>query len=111
MGIDEGWEGCGQGVNKTQHDANGNPVINTYRFPDMAKLVEFGHNAGVKMGWCVRLQDRRPPRTVMPNAMLWAPRRHTRTRNCWHADTHAASGPLSPRPPRLSRGRVRSRTA
>jgi len=29
MGIDEGWEGCGQGVNDTQHDAAGDPVINT----------------------------------------------------------------------------------
>jgi hypothetical protein len=52
VGIDEGWEGCGLGVNKTQHAANGDPVINKYRFPDMAKLVKYGHDAGVKtMGW------------------------------------------------------------
>ena len=25
-GIDEGWEGCGMGVNKTQHAANGSCV-------------------------------------------------------------------------------------
>ena len=51
VGIDEGWEGCGQGVDGTQHAADGTPVINTYRLPDMKKLVEYGHNAGVKMGW------------------------------------------------------------
>jgi hypothetical protein len=53
VGIDEGWGGCGFGVNKTQHAANGGPVINKYRFPDMEKLVKYGHDAGViKMGWC-----------------------------------------------------------
>ena len=40
-GIDEGWEGCGQGVNGTQHDAQGNPVINS-KFPDMQGLVNYG---------------------------------------------------------------------
>ena len=33
-GIDEGWEGCGKGVNGTQHDAKGNPVINS-KFPNI----------------------------------------------------------------------------
>ena len=27
VGVDEGWEGCGQGVNGTQHDAQGLPTI------------------------------------------------------------------------------------
>ena len=49
-GIDEGWEGCGKGVNGTQHDAAGLPVINA-KFPDMAGLVKYGHDAGLKMGW------------------------------------------------------------
>ena len=38
VGIDEGWEGCGKGVNGTQHDAQGFPVINE-KFPDMKALV------------------------------------------------------------------------
>jgi alpha-galactosidase len=50
-GIDEGWEGCGMGVNGTQHAAGGNPVINTQKFPDMAGLVKHGHDAGLKIGW------------------------------------------------------------
>jgi hypothetical protein len=31
MGIDEGWEGYGQGVNKTQHDAQGKKAIKSCR--------------------------------------------------------------------------------
>lgn len=38
------------GVNGTQHDAAGNPVINS-KFPDMAGLVEYGHSKGLLMGW------------------------------------------------------------
>ena len=49
-GIDEGWEACGKGINGTQHDAQGNPVINN-KFPDMTGLVAYGHSKGLKMGW------------------------------------------------------------
>ena len=55
-GIDEGWEACGKGVNKTQHAANGDPVINT-KFPDMGGLVKYGHDKGFKMGWCSHRRD------------------------------------------------------
>ena len=47
----EGWEGCGKGVNHTQHAANGDPVIATDRFPDMKGLVDYGHSKNVLMGW------------------------------------------------------------
>eukprot|EP01062_Namystynia_karyoxenos_P054558 TRINITY_DN449_c0_g4_i1.p1 TRINITY_DN449_c0_g4~~TRINITY_DN449_c0_g4_i1.p1 ORF type:complete len:439 (+),score=174.67 TRINITY_DN449_c0_g4_i1:73-1317(+) len=50
VGIDEGWEGCGEGVNNTQHTAEGTPVINS-KFPDMKALVDYGHSKGLKMGW------------------------------------------------------------
>lgn len=55
-GIDEGWEGCGKGVHGTQHDAQGNPVINQ-KFPDMSGLVKKGHGLGLKVGWCVPVHD------------------------------------------------------
>lgn len=29
VGIDEGWEGCGMGVNHTQHYVNGTPAVRT----------------------------------------------------------------------------------
>eukprot|EP00039_Didymoeca_costata_P002197 m.58190 g.58190 ORF g.58190 m.58190 type:complete len:601 (-) comp11160_c0_seq4:30-1832(-) len=63
-GIDEGWEGCGLGVNNTQHYLNGTPAINPNLFPDMKGLVDYGHSKGVKMGWyfngCGCMERREP---------------------------------------------------
>jgi len=51
IGIDEGWEGCGLGVNGTVHYANGTPTVDPKRFPDMPGLVRYGRSKGVKMGF------------------------------------------------------------
>ena len=51
IGIDEGWEGCGLGVNGTVHYVNGTPTVDPKRFPDMPGLVRYGHGKGVKMGF------------------------------------------------------------
>ena len=51
VGIDEGWEGCGQGAHHTQHYANGTPAVNLAKFPDLKALVAYGHSKGVKMGF------------------------------------------------------------
>lgn len=63
-GIDEGWEGCGLGVNGTQHYLNGTPAANPALFPDMRGLVEYGHKKGLKMGWyfngCGCIETREP---------------------------------------------------
>ena len=50
FGIDEGWEACGQGVNRTQHAADGKPVVEK-AFPDLSALVASGHKQGLRMGW------------------------------------------------------------
>eukprot|EP00937_MAST-01D_sp_MAST-1D-sp2_P005381 g5381.t1 len=50
LGIDEGWEGCGAGVNGSQHDAAGNPTIND-KFPDLGAVVKYGHFNNLKVGW------------------------------------------------------------
>jgi len=54
VGIDEGWENC-SGTDPDhglrQHDSAGFPMINTDRFPDFKALVDYGHAAGIKMGW------------------------------------------------------------
>jgi len=54
VGIDEGWENC-SGADPAggmrQHDEAGFPLINVERFPDMKRLVAYGHSKGVKMGW------------------------------------------------------------
>jgi alpha-galactosidase len=50
-GIDEGWEACGKGINGTQHDANGNPVVDSVKFPDLGRLVTYGHIKSMHMGF------------------------------------------------------------
>ena len=50
VGVDEGWEGCGAGVNGTQHDAAGLPTIDS-NFPDTGKMVDEVHNLGLECGW------------------------------------------------------------
>ena len=51
VGIDEGWEGCNMGVNRTVHYVNGTPTVDPKRFPDMPALVQYGHAKGVEMGF------------------------------------------------------------
>eukprot|EP00937_MAST-01D_sp_MAST-1D-sp2_P006070 g6070.t1 len=51
VGIDEGYEGCGLGVNGTVHTADGTPTIDPKRFPNMSALVEHAHGLGVEIGW------------------------------------------------------------
>lgn len=51
IGIDEGWEGCGRGVNGSVHYLNGTPAVDERRFPDIAELVRYGQSKGVKMGF------------------------------------------------------------
>ena len=50
VGVDEGWEGCGQGVDHTQHDAQGNPTIDA-AFPDTGKMVQQIHALNLSAGW------------------------------------------------------------
>jgi alpha-galactosidase len=50
VGVDEGWEGCGAGVDHTQHDARGFPTIDS-AFPDTAKMVQQIHEMHLDVGW------------------------------------------------------------
>ena len=54
VGIDEGWENC-SGTDPDhglrQHNADGTPMINVDKFPDLKGLVDYGHSKGVLMGW------------------------------------------------------------
>ena len=52
-GLDDNWQACGTGFNQSFHDKNGNPLINTTRFPDMAAMVQYGHARGIKVGWYI----------------------------------------------------------
>jgi hypothetical protein len=54
FGIDEGWELCNKSFSAPggeQHDADGKPMTNTTRFPDLGALVSDGHARGLSMGW------------------------------------------------------------
>lgn len=42
VGLDDGWQSCGDGVNGTYHDEAGFPLVNKTRFPDMAMMVKKG---------------------------------------------------------------------
>jgi len=51
FGIDEGYEGCGLGVNGTVHLADGTPTVDQKRFPNLPQLVKYGHAKGLSMGF------------------------------------------------------------
>jgi len=51
VGLDDAWQDCGAGVNRSFHDAKGFPIINTTRFPNMKAMNDKAHSLGVKTGW------------------------------------------------------------
>ena len=53
VGLDDVWQKCGSyGPNNyTYHDANGNPVVDTDRFPNMSALPATAHSLGLTAGW------------------------------------------------------------
>lgn len=50
-GLDDNWQQCGAGIDKSFHDADGNPIINTKTFPDMKAMTDHGHSLGLRVGW------------------------------------------------------------
>ena len=53
VGVDEGWEGCGQGVDHTQHEADGTPTIDG-AFPDTAGMVQKIHGGSTITGQALK---------------------------------------------------------
>ena len=51
IGLDDAWQACGDGIGGSFHDASGNPLIDTARFPDLRAMVSYGHAKGLRMGW------------------------------------------------------------
>ena len=44
----------GEGVNRSFHSADGTPLLNKTKFPEgTAKMVQYGHQHGVEMGFYV----------------------------------------------------------
>lgn len=51
VGLDDAWQACGTGYNGTFHDANGKPLVNLTRFPNMKDMTALGHSLGLKVEW------------------------------------------------------------
>lgn len=52
VGLDDNWQKCGGGAGGNHyHDADGNPIVNTDRFPDMKKMTDHAHSLGLTAGW------------------------------------------------------------
>ena len=50
-GLDDNWQQCGAGVGGSFHDAQGNPIINKDRFPDMRGMTDYAHSLGLTTGF------------------------------------------------------------
>jgi alpha-galactosidase len=52
VGLDDNWQDCKAGTGGNHyHDADGNPVVNTDRFPDMKKMTDHAHSLNLTAGW------------------------------------------------------------
>lgn len=46
-----GWQSCEKGKDCSFHAADGQPLVNASKFPDLGALVKYGDNKGVLVGW------------------------------------------------------------
>ena len=53
VGLDDVWQQCGSygPFNWTYHDADGNPVVDAARFPNMSALPATAHSLGLTAGF------------------------------------------------------------
>ena len=51
VGVDDGWQACGTGWDKSFHAQDGSPLVNRTKFSDLQSLVSYGHSHKLKMGW------------------------------------------------------------
>ena len=53
IGMDDGWQACGAGVNGSFHAADGTPLWNTTKFPDVVAMNAKAHELGLKTDWYI----------------------------------------------------------
>ena len=51
IGMDDNWQACGAGINGSFHAADGTPLWDTARFPDVRAMNEKIHQLGLKSDW------------------------------------------------------------
>ena len=50
VGLDDGWANC-SGVNGSYHDADGELLVDTKKFPSLTSMTERAHSLGLTIGW------------------------------------------------------------
>lgn len=53
VGLDDGWQACGDGVRSGFHAADGTPLVNLTRFPSLEAMTRKAHDVGLTAGWYV----------------------------------------------------------
>jgi len=53
VGLDDNWQQCGSygAEGYTYHDEQGNPIVNTHRFPSFKNMTSYAHALGLTSGW------------------------------------------------------------
>ena len=51
LGLDDGWQACGEGPRESFHDVSGGPIVNQDRFPNMAHMTADAHAKGLTVGF------------------------------------------------------------
>lgn len=70
IGLDDSWQDCGSGLNKSFHTAHGIPLVNTARFPDLKGMVRRIHQNGFTAGFYLNNCDCSERGSLEPN---WIP--------------------------------------
>lgn len=65
IGLDEGWECMGCGVNGGFHNAKGEPLVNLTRFPDMKGMTSAAHARNVSVDFY--LNNCSPSKETVPH--------------------------------------------
>jgi hypothetical protein len=71
VGIDDGWQLAKAGVNGGFHNANGTPIVNSSKFPDLAGWVGDVHAMNLTAGFygnnCASFQAARSLESALPS--------------------------------------------
>jgi len=51
VGLDDNWQACGTGDGTNFHAADGTPLVNKNRFPDLYVMTSHAHSLGLTAGW------------------------------------------------------------
>lgn len=91
IGLDDGYQACHTGVHDGYHGANGWPLINTSKFPDMAAMVARAHSLNLTA--VSDVAGRRPVCVIAVSPRFFTVPRYSQgfyANNCYCADPNWA---------------------